>query len=311
MRPKEGILDPQGDAVRPVAAEARLRRHERSRRARRRPRARRPTTPTRRASQIERMCAELLANPLIESFEIRLGGVVRDRPLRRCRRLSRARTTTATPHGHSAPSVRSRRSSGTRRRSCREEIGAVVLPGGFSYGDYLRTGAIASVAPIMDAVRAFAAARRTGARHLQRLPDPLRGAPPARGPPAEPAARVRLPRRGAAGRERPTALFLRRCCVGQELVIPVKHGEGAWYADEGTFVQLAARGQIVLRYAEDVNGALGNVAGVVNEAGNVIGLMPHPEHAVDPLLGSADGGLLLAASSMRRPRIARALPRSA
>ena len=75
----------------------------------------------------------------------------------------------------------------------------------------------------------------------------------------------------------------------------MKHGDGAWYADEGTFVQLAARGQIVLRYAEDVNGSLGNVAGVVNEAGNVMGLMPHPEHAVDPLLGSADGGLLLAA----------------
>ena len=88
---------------------------------------------------------------------------------------------------------------------------------------------------------------------------------------------------------------MRRCQPGQRIVIPVKHGEGAWYADEGTFVQLAARGQIVLRYAEDVNGSLGNVAGVVNEAGNVMGLMPHPEHAVDPLLGSADGGLLLAA----------------
>ena len=91
------------------------------------------------------------------------------------------------------------------------------------------------------------------------------------------------------------SVFMRRCQPGQRIVIPVKHGEGAWYADEGTFVQLAARGQIVLRYAEDVNGSLGNVAGVVNEAGNVMGLMPHPEHAVDPLLGSADGGLLLAA----------------
>ena len=94
--------------------------------------------------------------------------------------------------------------------------------------------------------------------------------------------------------ENADASFMRRCSAGQELVIPVKHGEGAWHADEGTFVQLAARGQIVLRYAEDVNGALGNVAGVVNEAGNVMGLMPHPEHAVDPLLGSGDGGLLLA-----------------
>ena len=106
--------------------------------------------------------------------------------------------------------------------------------------------------------------------------------------------------------------FLRRCAVGQELVIPVKHGEGAWYADEGTFVQLAARGQIVLRYTDDVNGALGNVAGVVNETGNVMGLMPHPEHAVDPLLGSGDGGLLLAALvDAQRPAHRRSSPREA
>jgi phosphoribosylformylglycinamidine synthase I len=175
-----------------------------------------------------------------------------------------------------------------------EGAAAVVLPGGFSYGDYLRTGAIASVAPVMDAVRAFA---REGGPVLgicngfqvlceaRLLPGVLR-----------PNRQLEFVCRDAALRvEAVDSLFLRRCVVGQELVIPVKHGEGAWYADEGTFVQLAARGQIVLRYAEDVNGALGNVAGVVNEAGNVMGLMPHPEHAVDPLLGSADGGLLLAA----------------
>jgi phosphoribosylformylglycinamidine synthase len=95
--------------------------------------------------------------------------------------------------------------------------------------------------------------------------------------------------------ENTATLFTRRCHEGQELVLPVKHGEGAWFADEGMFVGLAARGQVVLRYAEDVNGSLGRVAGVVNEGGNVMGVMPHPEHAVDPLLGSADGGLLLAA----------------
>ena len=95
--------------------------------------------------------------------------------------------------------------------------------------------------------------------------------------------------------ESTSSIFMERCSAGQQLVIPVKHGDGAWYADEGTFVQLAACGQIVLRYEEDVNGSLGMVAGVVNETGNVMGLMPHPEHAVDPLLGSADGGLLLAA----------------
>jgi phosphoribosylformylglycinamidine synthase subunit PurQ / glutaminase len=171
--------------------------------------------------------------------------------------------------------------------------GAVVLPGGFSYGDYLRTGAIASVAPIMDAVRDFALAGGpvlgicNGFQILceaRLLPGVLR-----------PNRQLEFVCRDATLRVESTeSPLMRRCTAGQQLVIPVKHGEGAWYADEGTFVQLAARGQIVLRYTDDVNGSLGNVAGVVNEAGNVMGLMPHPEHAVDPLLGSADGGLLLA-----------------
>ena len=170
----------------------------------------------------------------------------------------------------------------------------VVLPGGFSFGDYLRTGAIASVAPVMDAVRAFAAAGGpvlgicNGFQTLceaRLLPGVLR-----------PNRQLEFVCEDVTVRvENADAPFLSRCSLGQELVLPVKHGEGAWYADQGTFVQFAARGQIVLRYADDVNGALGNVAGVVNEARNVMGLMPHPEHAVDPLLGSGDGGLLLAA----------------
>ena len=174
------------------------------------------------------------------------------------------------------------------------QVGGVVLPGGFAYGDYLRTGAIASVAPIMDAVRAFAASGGpvlgicNGFQILceaRLLPGVLR-----------PNRQLEFVCRDVALEvESVSSVFMRRCEFGQQLVIPVKHGEGAWYADEGTFVQLAARGQIALRYTEDVNGALGNVAGVVNEAGNVMGLMPHPEHAVDSLLGSADGGLLLAA----------------
>ncbi len=175
-----------------------------------------------------------------------------------------------------------------------EETGAVVLPGGFSYGDYLRCGAIASVARAMDAVRRFAASGGpvlgicNGFQVLceaRLLPGVLR-----------PNRQLEFVCRDATVRvETADTLFTRRCDSGQELVIPVKHGEGAWHTDEGQFVQLTARGQIVLRYAGDVNGSLGNVAGVVNEAGNVMGLMPHPEHAVDPLLGSADGGLLLAA----------------
>ena len=174
------------------------------------------------------------------------------------------------------------------------DVAGIVLPGGFSYGDYLRTGAIASVAPVMDAVREFATHGGpvlgicNGFQILceaRLLPGVLR-----------PNRQLEFVCRDAAVRvENVNTLFTQRCTLDQQLVIPVKHGEGAWYADEGTFVQLAARGQIVLRYEDDVNGALGNVAGVVNDAGNVMGLMPHPEHAVDPLLGSADGGLLLAA----------------
>ena len=175
-----------------------------------------------------------------------------------------------------------------------EGTGAVLLPGGFSYGDYLRCGAIASVSPVMDAVRGFATAGGpvlgicNGFQILceaRLLPGALR-----------PNRQLEFVCRDVAVRvESTSTLFTNRCDVGQELVLPVKHGEGAWFADEGTFVGLAARGQIVLRYTEDVNGSLGNVAGVTNEGGNVLGLMPHPEHAVDPLLGSADGGLLLAA----------------
>jgi len=172
--------------------------------------------------------------------------------------------------------------------------GAVVLPGGFSYGDYLRAGAIASLAPAMDAVRRFANAGGpvlgicNGFQILceaRLLPGALR-----------PNRQLEFVCRDAAVTVESTqTLFMRRCVEGQELVIPVKHGDGAWFADEGTLMQLSARGQIVLRYTEDVNGSLGNVAGVVNDAGNVMGLMPHPEHAVDSLLGSTDGGLVLAA----------------
>ena len=174
------------------------------------------------------------------------------------------------------------------------DTGAVVLPGGFSYGDYLRTGAMASLSPAMTAVRRFAEAGGpvlgicNGFQILceaRLLPGVLR-----------PNRQLEFVCRDVAVRvENPDTVFTRRCERGQELVIPVKHGEGAWYVDHGTYAQLAARGQIVLRYAEDVNGSLAEVAGVVNDAGNVMGLMPHPEHAMDPLLGSSDGGLLLAA----------------
>ncbi len=172
--------------------------------------------------------------------------------------------------------------------------GAIVLPGGFSYGDYLRCGAIASLAPAMGAVRRFAAAGGpvlgvcNGFQILceaRLLPGVLRPNRQLEFVCSDVALIV----------ENADSLFTRRCLRGQELVIPVKHGEGAWFADDATVAALEERGGIALRYRDDVNGALGGIAAVLNEAGNVMGLMPHPEHAVDPLLGSADGGLLLAA----------------
>jgi phosphoribosylformylglycinamidine synthase len=96
--------------------------------------------------------------------------------------------------------------------------------------------------------------------------------------------------------ERNDVPFLAECDPGQRLTIPVKHGEGCYFADAALLKQLEAGGQIVLRYdGENPNGSIDDIAAVANAHGNVMGLMPHPEHAVDPLLGSADGALILQA----------------
>jgi phosphoribosylformylglycinamidine synthase subunit PurQ / glutaminase len=173
------------------------------------------------------------------------------------------------------------------------ELAAVVLPGGFSYGDYLRCGAIARFSPAMEAVAAFAAEGGlalgicNGFQILCEaglLPGVLR-------PNASLSFVCRDVRLTV---ERSDTPFTARCVAGQSLTIPVKHGEGCWFAPGELVADLLDRGQIVLRYAEPCNGSVADVAGVVNEERNVMGLMPHPEHAVDPLLGSADGALVLA-----------------
>jgi phosphoribosylformylglycinamidine synthase I len=173
------------------------------------------------------------------------------------------------------------------------ELAAVVLPGGFSYGDYLRCGAIARFSPAMEAVAAFAAEDGlvlgicNGFQILCEaglLPGVLR-------PNASLSFVCRDVRLTV---ERSDTPFTARCVAGQSLTIPVKHGEGCWFAPDELVADLSDRGQIVLRYAEPCNGSAADVAGVVNEERNVMGLMPHPEHAVDPLLGSADGALVLA-----------------
>jgi phosphoribosylformylglycinamidine synthase subunit PurQ / glutaminase len=173
------------------------------------------------------------------------------------------------------------------------DLDAVVLPGGFSYGDYLRCGAIARFSPAMAAVTEFAAEGGlvlgicNGFQILCEaglLPGVLRRNESLTFVCRDVRLRV----------ECSDTPFTARCKAGQEVVIPVKHGEGCWYADDELYAELDAQDQIVLRYMEPVNGSVYDVAGVVNERGNVMGLMPHPEHAVDPLLGSADGALILA-----------------
>src|SRR6184192_729831 len=164
----------------------------------------------------------------------------------------------------------------------------VVVPGGFSYGDYLRCGAIAARAPVMDAVRKFAAAGGlvlgicNGFQILCEaglLPGVLLR-----------NAELKFICRDVPLRvERADTPFTFRCSVGQTLVIPVKHGEGRYVPPPDL-----DPAQIVLRYTEPCNGSVDDIAGVCNEDGNVLGLMPHPEHAVDPLLGSADGALVFA-----------------
>jgi phosphoribosylformylglycinamidine synthase len=166
---------------------------------------------------------------------------------------------------------------------------AIVVPGGFSYGDYLRAGAIARFSPVMESVIAFA---RDGGLVLgicngfQVLCE-ARLLPGALLPNAN--LRFTFRRVGLELVEAETAFT--RACDRKRLSIPAKHSWGRYYADEHTLAAMRESGQIVLRYApgENFNGSLWDIAGVRNEQGNILGLMPHPEHAVDELTGSADG----------------------
>jgi phosphoribosylformylglycinamidine synthase I len=158
-------------------------------------------------------------------------------------------------------------------------VDGIVVPGGFSYGDYLRAGAIARFSPAMEAVAELAAAG--GAvlgicNGFQVL-----------------CEAGLLP--GALLRNAELRFICRQVDLldgeGGTLSIPIKHGEGRYYAPEEMLDQLEADGQIAYRYADghNSNGSVRDIAGVRNERGNVVGLMPHPEHAVDPLTGSIDG----------------------
>ncbi len=184
-------------------------------------------------------------------------------------------------------------------------LDAIVVPGGFSYGDYLRAGAIARFSPAMEAVRAYADAGGpvlgicNGFQVLCEaglLPGAL------------------LPNEGLRFLCRQieievvnaTTAATTACDAGDRLSIPVKHMSGRWFAPPELLSELDGNDQIVFRYAAGANpnGSIGDVAGVANAAGNVVGLMPHPEHAVDPLTGSADGLKLF--ESLVRARVAAA-----
>lgn len=173
----------------------------------------------------------------------------------------------------------------------------VVLPGGFSYGDYLRCGAMARFSPVMQSVRAFA--ERGGAVlgicngfqvlcEAGLLPGALVQNSGLRFVCGDVHLRVESER----------TPFTRRIPAGTRLRMPIAHGDGNWVADPETLARLEASGQIVFRYVDESgsrtpeanpNGSLDDVAGICNEAGNVLGLMPHPERAVEALLGSEDG----------------------
>ncbi len=170
-------------------------------------------------------------------------------------------------------------------------VDAILLPGGFSYGDHLRCGALARFAPIMGAVAEFAAAGGpvlgicNGFQILCEA-DLLPG--------------ILTPNHGQRFICRDVDLIVEAASpwigdrpVGDTITVPVKHGDGAWFHPQEGLAELEANGQILLRYSEDINGATDRIACITNAAGNVCGLMPHPEHAVDPLLGSIDGQLLV------------------
>jgi phosphoribosylformylglycinamidine synthase len=176
-------------------------------------------------------------------------------------------------------------------------VDAVFLPGGFSYGDYLRAGAIAAQSPIMREVAAFA---RDGG--------PVAGICNGFQILCEagllPGALMR--NRSLKFRSHPVHLrverddlpFTSEYTVGQVLRVPIAHGEGCYFADEATLDRVEGEGLVAFRYStpdgtinaeSNPNGAARNIAGIVNEGGNVLGMMPHPERAVDALLGSTDG----------------------
>jgi phosphoribosylformylglycinamidine synthase I len=180
---------------------------------------------------------------------------------------------------------------------------ALILPGGFAHGDYLRTGAIAQFSPVMDSVAEFATLGKpvlgicNGFQILCEaglLPGALR----------RNLGQHFICRDAHLRVERHDNQFLQFTNVGDILRMPIRHGEGSYYADDNTLAVMEANGQVLLRYCDangivtpesNPNGSVGNIAGVMDESGMIFGLMPHPEACAETLLGNTDGLLLFRA----------------
>ena len=172
------------------------------------------------------------------------------------------------------------------------DVDAVILPGGFSYGDYLRCGAIARFSPVMKAVKRYAADGGlvlgicNGFQVLCEsglLPGAL----------LRNAGLKFLCKPVQISVETTKSPFTHTARQGQVLNIPIAHGEGNYYADDATIAELEAEDRIAFRYVTPCNGSVKNIAGILNRERNVLGMMPHPERAADPLMGSTDGQVIL------------------
>ena len=178
-------------------------------------------------------------------------------------------------------------------------VDAVILPGGFSYGDYLRCGAIARFAPVMNEVVSAA----NGGMPVLGICNGFQILCESH---LLPGALIRNDHRTFVCRdqeivvENNTTAWTSAFDLDQQITIPLKNGEGGFVADEATLDRLEGEGQVVFRYAEvNPNGSLRDIAGITNEAGNVVGLMPHPEHAVEDLCGPGTDGLGFFTSAVR------------